>query len=131
VSREGLKDSLPASAKGSHKLVLPYEVHRRRLPIVASWKLRLYEVAMVLGIPTISFALRHCRYRVRSVRQNDAVYVFERLHLAIAFNGSAHLFRSGVTRKGHGCFDAVRFACSATSARAAHILVRGIGATAD
>src|SRR4030095_3743754 len=117
---------------GSHKRGTPEYVHRCRLPIVASW-----EVAVIRSHDGIGYPYRLigptplADTGAASIRQNDAVDVFERLHLAIAFDGGAHLFRSGRDQKGHGCLDAVRLRLLCHICRAAHILIGGIGATAD
>src|SRR4030095_8154184 len=95
---------------GSHKRGTPEYVHRRRLPIVAPW-----EVAVIRSHDGIGYPYRLIGPTpladtwAASIRHTDAVDVFERLHLAIALNGGAHLFRSGCDQEGYGCFDAVRF----------------------
>ncbi len=59
VSVSGLNDSRPASASAVTSSVLPMKFIVVGCPSLRLGKLRLYEVTMVLGIPTVSLALRH------------------------------------------------------------------------
>src|SRR5262245_36107643 len=74
--------------KSSHELSTTDKVHSCRLSIVAS-----REVAVIRSHDGIGYAYRLtgptplADAGAASIRQNDAVYVFERLHLAIAFYG--------------------------------------------
>src|SRR5262249_28902115 len=117
VSVSGLNDSLPDKAKAVTSSVLPMKFIVVGCPSLRLGKLRLYEVTMVLGIPTISLALRH--WPMQGPQAFARTTPFMSLRDCI-WQSRSMVARTcsdpGVTRNGPAALMPCDFACSATSA---------------
>ena len=132
ASVSGLNERRPARANAVTISGLPMKFIVVGWPSLRRGKLRLYEVTMVLGAlggllgpPPLADA------GPAGVGEDGAVDVLERLHLAVALDGGAHLLGARSDQERHRGLEAVRLGLLGHVGGAAHVLVRGVGAAAD
>ena len=132
VSVSGLNESRPASASAVTISGLAMKFIVVAWPSLRRGKLRLYEVTIVLGTPAAACARRHCPMQgPQALASTTCADVLQRLHLAVALDGGAHLLGARRDHQRHRRLEAVRLGLRGDVGGAAHVLVGRVGAAAD